>query len=629
MVFARLVYPVGLTAFALTLLAACSSQAPVADSGQSPTVAFRDPAPASNSDRELLWGDTHLHTINSADAFGSGKAAADIDTAYRFAKGYPVVHPRTKMRIRIDRPLDFLVVSDHAENLSVPIRIARSDAGVLTNPTGHRLWELYKEKGARALSSAVMALALPPVEAKAQWDALNVPDIRQPAWNDEAAAADRYNEPGKFTAFVGWEWTSTPNTRNLHRVVMTDTDGVTARKFLPYNYYQSERPEDLWRFFEQTKARTGVDFLAMPHNSNMSDGLMFALTDSDGNPFTAEYARKRSAWEPVAEIAQYKGTSETDPALSPNDEFAGFEIRNKLLSGQNIQPKAGSFIRTALLRGLAEEQRIGVNPFRLGIGGATDSHTGFSTVREEAFLGKMGEDLLPSERFGDHLPPVPFHAAEMSAQGLTGVWADHNDRRSIFQAFRRREVYGSSGPRIRLRLFAGYDFSPGDEKARDFAEIGYRKGVPMGGQLAPSKGSAPHFIIRAIKDPRAAGLDRVQVIKGWVDAAGKTHEKIFDVAWSGNRTIGADGKLPAVANPVDTVHWRNDWNAGAAELATYWTDPTFDPTQRAFYYLRAIQVPTIRQHVYDAVALGIDPTTLKFPTTLQERAWSSPVWYTP
>ncbi len=456
-----------------------------------------------------------------------------------------------------------------------------------------------------------------------------IPSVRQPAWNAEAAAADRYNEPGKFTAFVGWEWTSSPNIRNLHRVVMTDTDGVTARQFLPYNYYQSERPEDLWRFLEQTKARTGVDFLAMPHNSNLSEGLMFALTDSDGKPFTAQYARTRQAWEPVAEIAQYKGTSETDPALSPNDEFAGFELRNALLTGQAIKPMAGSYVRTALMRGLAEEQRIGVNPFKLGIGGATDTHTGFSTVREEAFLGKMGEDVLPSERIGDNLPPVPFHAAEMSAAGLTGAWADHNDRKSIFAAFRRREVYGTSGPRMSVRLFAGYGFARGDENARDFGAMGYRKGVPMGGQLAPSTGAAPQFVIRAAKDPRAAGLDRVQVVKGWVDAAGNTHEKIFDVAWSGNRRIGADGKLPAVANPVDKVHWRNDWNAGASELATFWSDPQFDPKQRAFYYVRVLQVPTIRQHVYDALALGIDPETLRFPTTLQERAWSSPVWYAP
>jgi len=395
---ARLLHAVSLAALALTV-----------------TTAF---AAAADGDRVLLWGDTHVHTLNSADAFASGVANADIDTAYRYAKGEPVVHPRTKARIRIDRPLDFIVVSDHAENLAVPVRIARGDAEILKNPTAQRMAEVYRTRGAQALSAAVMGLALSPDEARRQWDALGTPEVRTPAWNSQVAAADKYNEPGKFTAMVGWEYTSTPNARNLHRVVMTPADGTQARSFLPYSYYISERPEDLWTFFEQTKARTGIDFLAMPHNSNLSDGLMFALTDSDGKPFTADYARRRSAWEPVAEITQIKGTSETLPALSPNDELAGFELRNALLSGQPTEPNAGSYVRAALLRGLAEEQRIGVNPFKLGIEAGSDTHTGFVVNSEEDFLGKMGEDLLPSERFGPNQPRVAFHAVEMSASGL-------------------------------------------------------------------------------------------------------------------------------------------------------------------------------------------------------------------
>jgi Protein of unknown function (DUF3604) len=611
---ARFLHPVGLAALALV-----SAQA----------VAAAATAPAPQGDRQLLWGDTHVHTLNSADAFSSGVANADIDTAYRYARGEPVVHPRTKARIRMDRPLDFIVVSDHAENLAVPLRIARGEAEILRNPTAQRMAEIYRTRGPQALSAAVMGLALPPDEARKQWDELGSADVRTPAWNAQVAAADRYNEPGRFTAMVGWEYTSTPNARNLHRVVMTPADGAQARTFLPYNYYISERPEDLWTFFEQTKARTGIDFLAMPHNSNLSDGLMFALTDSDGKPFTAEYARRRSAWEPVAEISQVKGTSETLPALSPNDEFAGFELRNALLSGQPTEPNAGAYVRTALLRGLAEEQRIGVNPFKFGIQAASDTHTGFVINSEEDFLGKLGEDLLPAERFGPNQPRVNFHAVDMSASGLTGAWSDRNDRRAVFDAFRRKEVFGTSGPRIAVRLFAGYGFAKSDVAEAGFGARGYRKGVPMGGDLAPSTGASPRFVIRATKDPLAAGLDRIQVVEGWVDDRGQTHEKIYTVAWSGGRKLQADGNLPAVANPVDKVHWRNDWNSGASALEAFWIDPDFNRGQRAFYYVRVLQVPTLRHHVYDAVAIGLDPEKLGVATTIQERAWSSPVWYHP
>jgi hypothetical protein len=278
---------------------------------------------------------------------------------------------------------------------------------------------------------------------------------------------------------------------------------------------------------------------------------------------------------------------------------------------------------------LAEAQRIGVNPFKLGIQGASDTHTGFVINSEEDFLGKMGEDLLPSERFGPNQPRVAFHAVEMSASGLTGAWTDRNDRRAIFESFRRKEVFGTSGPRIAVRLFAGYGFAKSDLAAAGFGERGYRKGVPMGGDLAPSTGAAPRFVIRAAKDPLAAGLDRIQMVKGWVDASGQTHEKIYNIAWSGDRKLAADGALPAVANPVDKVHWRNDWTAGASELQAFWTDPDFNRAQRAFYYVRVLQVPTLRHHVYDAVALGLDPEELGVATTIQERAWSSPVWYDP
>ena len=585
---------------------------------------------SSGAERQLLWGDTHVHTSNSVDAFMSGAANADIDTAYRFAKGLPVVNPRTGARIRIDRPLDFIVIADHAENLGISMRVVQQDPGILGLPFGQKLRAIFEEKGGRAITSAMMGgQGLTREELARQTAESHLPEVLRAGWEGQIDAAERYNEPGVFTAMIGWEWTSAPNMRNLHRVVFTDAGGDAARKFIPFANWMSDRPEDLWSFMEETKARTGADFVAMPHNANLSDGKMFANVDSDGNPFTAAYAARRAAWEPVTEISQYKGSSETHPGLAPRDEFADFELRNMLLTGVKTEVSPGSYVRSALLLGLAEEQRTGVNPFRLGIIGSTDTHTGFSSTQEDNFLGKLGEDQLPRERLGPSKVQIIFPAAEMSASGLAAAWADANTRRGVFDAFRRREVYGTSGPRIALRLFAGYGFAAGEEKARDFAAVGYRKGVPMGGLLAPALGQAPGFLIRAVKDPTTAGLDRIQVVKGWIGADGQTHETIFDVVWSGDRRKRADGTLPAVANTVDVMHARNDNAAGAAELTAFWRDPEFDPARPAFYYVRVLQVPTLRHHVYDALALGIDPRTLAIPATIQERAWSSPVWYRP
>ena len=609
-------------------LAACSQAEQTPAPAQDAAVA--DAAAPADGDRRLLWGDTHVHTSNSVDAFMSGAANADIDTAYRYARGLPVINPRTGARVRLDRPLDFIVVSDHAENLGISMRVVRRDPGLLGLPFGQKLRQIFDDKGGRAITSAMMGgQGLTPDELARQTAEAHLPQVLQAGWDAQVDAAERYNEPGVFTAMIGWEWTSAPNMRNLHRVVFTDVDGDTARKFVPFANWMSDKPEDLWAFFEETKARTGADFVAMPHNANLSDGKMFAALDSAGQPFTAAYAARRSAWEPVTEITQYKGSSETHPALAPSDEFAGFELRNMLLTGVKTEVSPGSYVRSALLLGLAEEQRIGVNPLRLGIIGSTDTHTGFSSVLEENFLGKLGEDQLPRERLGPDRQPIIFPAAEMSAGGLAAAWADRNDRHAIFEAFRRREVYGTSGPRISLRLFAGYGFAAGEEKARDFAALGYSKGVPMGGVLPPSPGGAPAFLIRAVKDPDTAGLDRIQVVKGWVDGRGQTHERIFDVAWSGGRVRRSDGTLPPLATRVDVARARNDLAAGAAELTAFWRDPEFDRTRGAFYYVRVIQAPTLRHHVYDALALGIDPATLAFPATIQERAWSSPVWYRP
>lgn len=598
-----------------------TSLAAATDSGETRT----------DGDRILLWGDTHVHSINSIDAFASGLASADIDTAYRYARGMPVVFPKTGQRVQIDRPLDFLVMADHAVSLSASTRLMAREEGIMRLPIARRLLEMFRTEGGRAMTRAQMFGQGLTAEEWAQYqEQIYTEDFLATSWAGQVAAAERHNRPGEFTALIGWEWTSAPGGRNLHRVVFTNKDGEIARQFLPFANYMSDRPEDLWSFFEATRARTGADFVAIPHNPNLSDGSMFALSDSAGEPLTAAYSARRSQWEPVVEITQYKGSSETHPVLSARDEFADFELRNMLLSGEPTEVSGGSYVRTALLRGLAEEARTGRNPFQLGVIGASDSHTGFASMREDDFLGKMGEDFLPRERLGPDRADGPFPNAEMSASGLAGVWADHNDRQSVFDAFRRREVYGTSGPRMSLRLFAGHAFSDADLQSRDFARIGYRKGVPMGGLLMPAAGGRPpQLMIRAVKDPDGANLDRVQVVKGWIDANGQMREKIFNVVWSGDRHLSADGSLPAVGNTVDlaTARYRN--SIGAAELTVVWADPEFDASTPAFYYVRVLEIPTPRQHVFDALALGIDPATLELPPTIQERAWSSPVWYRP
>ncbi|TIX49536.1 DUF3604 domain-containing protein [Alteraurantiacibacter aquimixticola] len=617
------------TAATLALSACNQADAPAA-AAQSASVTETAPATMPVGDRVLLWGDTHVHSINSIDAFSSGTANADIDSAYRFARGIPVIFPRTGQKVQIDRPLDFLVMADHAVGLAVSSRIAANDPSIMEYPIAQRLRELLTEEGGRALTTAAMGQSnLTEEERAAFMRDMRSDEVMAGSWQGQIDAAERHNRPGEFTALIGWEWTFAPALRNMHRVVFTNAGGDVASQFLPLANYQTEGPEDLYAYFEQTRTRTGADFVAIPHNSNLSEGRMFELTDKNGDPFDAAYAELRNAWEPVVEITQYKGSSETHPALSPNDEFADFELRNMLLTGVPTDPLGGSYLRSALLRGMAEQSRIGVNPFQYGIIGASDSHTGFSSQEESNFLGKLGEDYLPKDRLGPDAVNIIFPSAQMSASGLAGVWADRNDRQSIFDAFRRREVYGTSGPRMSLRLFAGYGFAASDVERRDFAHHGYRMGVPMGGNLLPANGRVPQLAIRAVKDPEGANLDRVQVVKGWIGTDGEMHERIYNVAWSAGRSLRTDGSLPDVGNTVDLATARYTNSIGAAELATLWTDPDFDPAERAFYYVRVIEIPTPRHHLFDALALGIDPASIDITPTIQERAWSSPVWYNP
>lgn len=572
-------------------------------------------------DTVLLWGDTHVHTSWSVDAFYMGNYLAGPDTAYRFAKGEPILHPRLQTRIQIDRPLDFLVVADHAENFRWQVNTLEG-IELLRDVEGYEAaLDLVRNEPGRTFFLRGNPLT-PEYNA-----AIASPQVRRRSWGLQVDAASRHNEPGRFTALTGWEWSSNGGGSNLHRVVFSPSDAQTLKQFIPYSNAESVNPEDLWDWLDETAAATGAQFVAIPHNSNLSRGFMFADTYFDGRPVDAAWARQRARWEPVMEITQTKGTSETHPALSVNDEFARFELYEQLLDRSEFRPLRADYARTALLTGLVLEQAVGINPYRLGFIGSTDSHTGFSTVEENDFFGKAVSDALPQERL-DRVRNV-FRGWEMSASGLAAVWAEENSRSAIADAFRRREVYATSGPRILLRVFGGFDFDAADT-ATDIAAIGYARGVAMGGDLTRApRNRAPSLLIQAVKDPLGANLDRVQVVKGWLDAQGETHERIYDVAWAGERRVGDNGRPGPVGDTVDRQRVRYANSIGAPQLTVAWVDPDFDREQRAFYYVRVLEIPTPRHSLYDAVALQVDPSETGMPQTIQERAWSSPIWYTP
>lgn len=618
----------------------------------------------------LLWGDTHLHTNLSVDAYFLENHSADADTAYRFAKGEPVIHPYHRARIQLETPLDFLAVSDHAELLGAPYSLfTLKDPRLANTRLGKRLTELFaagRTEDAFGLFILAINSAGVPEDQKPKktglgtallWrfqDLVSAPDLRARAtrwllsdptlltdlenedlfrtlWTKNMDAAEKHNRPGEFTTLVAWEYTPTPDGANLHRIVLSPMSPSTGKTFLPYSANDSGNPEDLWRWLGETRTATGADFVSIPHNSNISKGRMFATVDNDGRPIDADYARLRAAWEPIAEVTQIKGTSETHPALSPDDEFAGFEFFSRLIEAREdaqhdptVTP--ADYVRGALKTGLELEGTLGVNPYKLGMIGSTDSHSGLATAEENNFGGKMALDSIPENK--EHgLGRVS--GWEMSASGLAAVWANENTREEIFAAMKRREVYGTTGPRIAVRFFGGFGFVPEDLSAIDLAAVGYAKGVPMGGDLSGSpEAGAPSFLVQAVKDPKGGNLDRVQIVKGWVGADGKAKEKVFDVAWSSGREAGADGKLPAVGDTVDRAAASYTNAIGAAELAAVWTDPEFDPATRAFYYVRVLQIPTPRNSLYDSVALG-KPHPDKYSPAIQERAYTSPIWYSP
>lgn len=609
------------------------------------------PSAGEDGPTNLYWGDTHLHTSYSFDAFMNANESADPDTAYRWAKGQPVVHPYNRARVQLNRPLDFLVVSDHAELMGVirAIHLGNPDLPKMTLWGGLQRWlaiHVLNSNLDKGTGAEVFRTLLPNAGKNPGSDPVTDPNnalprqafgdtraMEQVAWNEIVDAAERHNDPGKFTSFIGWEWSSLPSGANLHRIVMSP-DGDVAKEYLPYGSDDSQYPEDLWDWLDETSARTGAEFIAMPHNSNISKGYMFQNTNLKGEPMTVSYASKRIRLEPVAEITQIKGDSETHPSLSPDDEFADFEAYEfyiqKSDAGFSYRPSKGDFIRSGLKTGLEVEANIGVNPYKFGLIGSTDSHSGLASADEDNFWGKMARDSTPENKSGFGIGRSPVTGWNMAAQGLAAVWAEENTRDAIFAAFKRKEVYGTTGPRMKVRFFGGWDFSSLDDRMTNLADVGYRDGVPMGGDLTRPSASdaAPQFIIQAVQDPIGVGLDRVQVIKGWLDENGASQEQVFDVVWVGDRAPDGAGRLPAIADTVDRTTGKLISDPGAPELVTVWQDPTFNPNERAFYYVRVLEVPTARHSLLDAIALQIDPPA-EAPAVQQERAYSSPIWYTP
>jgi hypothetical protein len=587
-----------------------------------------------------LWGDTHLHTGLSVDAglFGARLGVAD---AYKFARGEELVSS-TGQPVKLSRPLDWLVVADHSDAMGFVQDLAAGDPNILSFEEGQRWHDGFMEGG-----DAAVAAALDLITNFAQG---NIPQALlanyspgatkyKTIWEHVVDTAEDYNEPGRFTTLIGFEWTSLVAGNNLHRNVIFRDDADKVGLVVPYTTQApvgSTDPLDLYDYLEAYEAKTGGSALALAHNGNLSNGLMFPVDKQyTGRKINKEYVTKRARWERMYEVTQIKGDGEAHPLLSPDDEFADYETWDAgnldLSEAKTPDMLATEYAREALKNGLMLEEKLGTNPYKFGQVGSTDSHTGLAAVGEDNFFGKHSGGEPSPDRMQHPFTETAqgtFEGYQTAASGLAAVWATDNTREAIWDAMDRKEVYASTGTRLMVRFFGGWNYTMDDLNSRQPAFRGYEKGVPMGGDISGGSGNAPTFMIYALRDPVGANLDRIQIVKGWLDDDGDTHEKIYNVAWSTGRELSADGKLPPVGNTVDVAaaNWTN--TIGASELGTVWTDPDFDPEQRAFYYARVLEIPTPRWVVYDAFRFGT-----RIPdgaeTTHQERAYTSPIWYTP
>jgi Protein of unknown function (DUF3604) len=586
-----------------------------------------------------FFGDTHLHTAFSMDAGAFGAKLGPAD-AFKFARGEEVTS-NTGQPVKLSRPLDFLVVADHSDGFGFFPQVVGGAPAIMADPQGRRWNEMITSgKGAdaaldiiRNFGAGTISRAIFPVPGTA---------VYRSAWQQAVKAAEAANDAGRFTAFIGFEWTSNTGGNNLHRNVVFRDDATKALQIEPYTTMKplgSDDPVDLWKWMTAFEQKTGGDVLAIAHNGNLSNGQMFPMVEAFGRRIDRVYADERAKWERLYEVTQTKGTGEAHPNLSPNDEFADFEIWDKgNLDGSVAKKKEMlefEYARSALKNGLILEQKLGVNPYKFGLIGSTDAHTGLVAIEEENFFGKTAPQEPSPERltktfFADPKTGIKIMDWEVGASGYAAVWATENTREAIFDAMERRETYATTGTRMVVRFFGGWDFDEKDAHDRMPARAGYSKGVPMGGDLqkAPA-GKAPTFLAAALKDPIGANLDRIQIVKGWLDAKGEVHEQVFDVAWSGDRKPDPKtGEMPSVGSTVDVANatWTN--TIGAPELIAVWKDPGFDPAQRAFYYARVIEIPTPRWTAYDVKRFGNTPLP-GTRMTVTERGYTSPIWYTP
>ncbi len=581
--------------------------------------------PASAQATQAFFGAVHVHTGYSFDAFTNGTLATPAD-AYKWAQGEAIPGGGGGPDIKIKKSLDFYAVSDHAEFLGVFKEMGNPNSPLSKHPMAARITSDNQNTAMQAFAEILRNYSMGKNDPS-----LSDPKISRSIWADIVKTADDYYVPGEFTTFPAFEWSSNPQMRNLHRVVVFKDSSIVPDLVL--SAHESRDPEHLWAWMDAQRDK-GSTLFAIPHNANASDGLMFSLQTFDGKPLSKAYNTTRERNEPLYEITQIKGTSETHPVLSPNDEFASFEQWDYTLSADSLRPKnrRGSFVRQALLDGLSFSAAGNNNPFHYGFIGDSDTHNAAASHEEDNYSGKFAFENNPSHRLlGIEGQPEAQkqQVREFSSGGLAGVWAKENSRTAIYEAMVNRETFGTTGPRIKVRMFGGWNFTAADGASADFAAKGYAQGVPMGGSLSKAeKGMSPTFMVQAAKDPDSGNLDRVQIIKGWLDAQGKQHKKIYNVAWSGNRKLNARGNLPDVGNTVNVKDASYTNTIGEGQLSTVWRDPDFNSAEHAFYYVRALEIPTPRWSTRDAAKLGIKvPGGLAL--SIQERAYTSPIWYTP